>query len=351
MNRDAGAILLTTLWVLVILSVLALGSAFQARLELAMSSFEEEAGRLDLVVRGAIDQALVGLQRDSMPDVDAYNEPWAVPTTYSSEEDPEAGGEPFEIHRVVIDENRKVPINTASAEVIAGVLEAEYGAEVDAQDLASYILDWIDRDDVGFGESRQYAYLDPPYLCRNDSMRRIEELLHVQDVTPWLFFGEDANYNGVLDPDEDDGDESLPPDNGDGRLQHGLRDLFTIYGDGDLNVNTVDAVVLEAVCKAVLDPEDALEVVRKVLEERAGPDGDPGTDDDSPFSTLSSIRDAVDSESYRALSASGVQLVPYSQAFTVIVRGEYTRSGVERAARVVVRRERGGLSVVSWQWS
>lgn|GEM_PF-1407396 len=354
MSTNRGTILLTTLWVLVMLSTLALGLAFQARLELAMSSFEEETERLDLLVQGALNRALARLEADKQLDVDAYNELWAAAVTYNSDEDARSGkgeGESVELHWLVLDENRKISINTVSEEIIAGMLEAQYGAEVSAPELASYILDWIDADDVGYGESRQYAYRDPPYSCRNDAMRRIDEMLCVQDVTPWLFFGEDANCDGVLDPNEDDGDENLPFDNADGRLQQGLRDLFTVYGEGEVNANTVDGPVLEAVCNAVLDPAKAREVAGEIVAERAGPDGEPGTSDDRPFTSISSIRNAIGSENYRALSANGIQLVPYSRAFTVIVEAKCVPSEVQRAARVVVSRERDGLQVVSWQWS
>ena len=356
MGKNGGTILLTTLWVLVMLSTLALGLAFQARLELAMSSFEEETQRLDLLMQGALNRALACLEADRQLDVDAYNELWAAPVTYNSEEDArsakgEGEGESVELRWLVLDENRKVPINTVSEEIIAGMLEAQYGAEVSASELASYMLDWIDADDVGYGESRQYAYRDPPYSCRNDAMRRIEEILYVQDVTPWLFFGEDANCDGVLDPNEDDGDENLPFDNADGRLQQGLRDLFTVYGEGEVNANTVDGPVLEALCNAVLDPAKAREGAAKIVAERAGPDGDPGTSDDRPFTSISSIRNAIGSENYRTLSANGVQLVPYSRAFTVILEAKCLSSEVQRAARVVIVRERNGLQVLSWQWS
>ena len=43
-----------------------------------------------------------------------------------------------------------------------------------------------------------------------------------------LLHGEDANLNGRLDANEDDGDETWPPDNQDGRLDHGLAQYLTV---------------------------------------------------------------------------------------------------------------------------
>ncbi|HTI70215.1 MAG TPA: hypothetical protein VMF06_09620 [Candidatus Limnocylindria bacterium] len=56
----------------------------------------------------------------------------------------------------------------------------------------------------------------------------LDELLMIQGFTGTLLHGEDANMNGRLDANEDDGDETYPPDNHDGRLDHGLAQYFTV---------------------------------------------------------------------------------------------------------------------------
>ncbi len=59
-------------------------------------------------------------------------------------------------------------------------------------------------------------------------LESVEDLLRVPGFSESLLFGEDANRNGRLDPNEDDGDENLPPDNRDGRLDHGMAQYFTV---------------------------------------------------------------------------------------------------------------------------
>jgi hypothetical protein len=75
----------------------------------------------------------------------------------------------------------------------------------------------------------------------------VEELGLVNGATWSVLFGEDANRNGVLDPNEDDGVRSAPWDNADGRLERGILDFVTVYsrepnmrsdGTARLNVNT-----------------------------------------------------------------------------------------------------------------
>ena len=56
-----------------------------------------------------------------------------------------------------------------------------------------------------------------------------EEVLQISGFSRALWFGEDVNLNGHLDPNEDDGDEQYPPDNHDGRLDHGMRQYFTVH--------------------------------------------------------------------------------------------------------------------------
>ena len=77
-------------------------------------------------------------------------------------------------------------------------------------------------------ESDYYTSLDPPYEPRNGALKSIDELLQVAGVTADLLYGEDANRNGRLDFNENDGDASAPFDNSDGILQPGWAAFLTV---------------------------------------------------------------------------------------------------------------------------
>src|SRR5204863_5328786 len=63
------------------------------------------------------------------------------------------------------------------------------------------------------------------------------ELDLIAGVDPQLVRGEDWNLNGILDPSEDDGDVSWPPDNADGKLDAGWSEFLTTYSvDGGLSL-------------------------------------------------------------------------------------------------------------------
>src|SRR3989454_9765834 len=44
-----------------------------------------------------------------------------------------------------------------------------------------------------------------------------------------IIYGEDANMNGALDLNENDGDVSSPSDNKDGKLDSGIFEYLTVY--------------------------------------------------------------------------------------------------------------------------
>jgi type II secretory pathway component PulK len=109
------------------------------------------------------------------------------------------------------------------------------------EDIADAILDWIDADDdvreLG-AEISYYQGLARPYEPRNAPMRSMQELELVAAVDVIDVRGEDWNLNGVLDPGEDDGDTSWPPDNHDGVLQAGWSGvLSTMSVEGTLGLS------------------------------------------------------------------------------------------------------------------
>ncbi len=71
-----------------------------------------------------------------------------------------------------------------------------------------------------------------------------------------VLHGEDANGNGILDPNEDDGDATLPSDNSDGRLDRGILGYVTAFTRGAKNradgIARVDLAGLYDLVEAVM---------------------------------------------------------------------------------------------------
>ena len=143
----------------------------------------------------------------------------------------------------LVDEASKLNLNTATADMLATLP----GMTVE---FAAAIIDWRDADSTpseNGAEDDVYQRLTPPRRCKNAPFESIDELRLVYGATPELLFGEDANRNGVLDANENDGDVSLPADNRDARLDAGILEYVTVYskqpntqsdGTARININT-----------------------------------------------------------------------------------------------------------------
>lgn len=163
----------------------------------------------------------------------------------------------------------------------------ENAVGIDAERVAC-ILDWTDTDDgvrAGGAEGDYYSRLEPPYGAKNQPCATLRELLFVREVTHASYVGEDANRNLQLDEAEADGSIKRPPDNADASLDLGLLDMFTVYGDGQLNVNTVGQEILSALPGLDAQAAQALHAYR------AGPDGGLGTDDDIVLTAKEKLAD------------------------------------------------------------
>ena len=86
---------------------------------------------------------------------------------------------------------------------------------------------------AGGAKSETYSTLNPPYNCKDAPYETTEELRMVYNMDLDYLFGEDANLNGLLDPNENDGPLNPPTDNQDGILDPGLLEYLTVYTKGE----------------------------------------------------------------------------------------------------------------------
>jgi hypothetical protein len=99
-------------------------------------------------------------------------------------------------------------------------------------ELADCLLDFIDADSEPRPQGAEqdfYSRMESPYQIPNGPLATLDELLLVKGFSARIVYGEDANLNGLLDPNEDDGDDSFPPDNRDGLLDRGLHGVATVF--------------------------------------------------------------------------------------------------------------------------
>lgn len=157
-------------------------------------------------------------------------------------------------------ESAKLSLNTASDRQITELLTPlliDLGVQNHVE-IVNSILDWRDGDSSprpDGAETDYYNTLTPGYNCKNGRFDTVEELLIVKGITAAVLYGEDTNRNGILDPNEDDGDASQPLyDNADGKLNAGIAEFLTVFArDVDtaldnkarINLNTGPAVTAQ----------------------------------------------------------------------------------------------------------
>ncbi len=154
-----------------------------------------------------------------------------------------SGEEGEEVRYGAIDESGKLNVNVAGEDQLLALGSMN-------RDLVDCLLDWRDKDEEvrPYGAEREYYESLQPiaYMPRNGPLVSVEELLMVKGFSGSVIYGEDVNLNGLLDPNEEDGEDSFPADDGDSILDAGLLGLATAVswepnvdstGEDRININ------------------------------------------------------------------------------------------------------------------
>jgi len=218
-NRK-GLVLVGVLWLKVILVAMVAVLSRSSRLDLKVRAMGIEELRCRWACRAGIEKAVAILNEDTR-ESDSYADLWSE--NYEDFNDIPLEGCRFTVQ--VIDEASKLNINTATKKQLMQLPEM-------VEEIADAIIDWRDKNDTvsGLGaEGGYYETLPYGYKIRNGRFRTIRELLLVKGVTEELFYGEDTNFNGQLDENEDDGQLTPPNDDADGELDYGWIHYLTCY--------------------------------------------------------------------------------------------------------------------------
>lgn len=116
----------------------------------------------------------------------------------------------------LVDEASKLNLNSVPVELIKQLPGM-------TDDFATAIVEWRT---AASGKSTSGTTSS---MVKQGPFESIEELALVAGATREILYGEDANLNGVLDTNENDNDKSLPPDNGDGKLDPGILEYVTVF--------------------------------------------------------------------------------------------------------------------------
>jgi type II secretory pathway component PulK len=307
-------VLIQTLWTLAILSLLSLALGSTTALDQRLVSYQRDRLTALYLAKAGYVRALLELERDPLAQVDSYLDSWArnpeafrqaplgrgtFTVSYASPGSDQAAG----IVYGVIDEDRKINVNTAPKEILARLPGM-------TEEIADALLEWRAK------HKNLVAIEDRPFKV-------LEELRLVEGMTREVF--------------------------------QGLQPFVTVYSDGKINLNTAPAEVLTA-----LGMSQGL--VSKVLRFRWGLDGLRGTRDDQSFTSLASAGQELNSfETLTPLEAAQLtnvisqnRLKVASSFFRIHSRGAVADGKISRAVEAIVRRGAGPsrpAALVSWHES
>lgn len=257
-----GLLLPIVLLIVAMLALVAATFAFVARAEFRAMASQADQFQARLTAEAGLQRVMLML-RTERNNMDAWwnNQdelhrsvvwlPGEDPSQYSAQTKVEQGqpvwwfsivaddplsDEPDSVRYGITDELGKLNLNAADPNQLSSQLTRLFSElvppEIDAGELVDALLDWRDADEAARpkgAENDYYRMQDPPTRCKNGPLESVEELLLIRGYTADILYGEDYNRNGILDANEDDGEESLPNDNADGTLSRGLYPYLTVY--------------------------------------------------------------------------------------------------------------------------
>lgn len=225
-SDERGIALMMTLWVLVILTVVAMNFSFSTRYgSMGTRNFKADTRAYYLAV-SAYEEALLYLLTDKDPKVDFIDEDGNFRT--DAERGPITGTRELdgaEVSLSISDEESRLNINDIKRDVLLDLLEYADVPDDSLHVIADSIADWIDPDDMHHLSGAEDEYYEPlGYRAKNNPLDVPGELLFIRGFTPEYLYGAKETY----------GTEETAP----------IYALITTWGDG-INVNTAPASVLK----------------------------------------------------------------------------------------------------------
>jgi len=336
-SDSRGVALIIVLWVVTILSVIALEFCFAMRTEVNITKNFKEEVQLYAIAEGGVYRAIAELVLKHDQRIQQTRKAWTGEEIPLEKKEWVTDGRPYSlpsdqgVNEIrIMGEAGKVNINTVSEKTLRKIL-TQLGLEGETRDIvADSILDWRDPDDmthVNGAENDYYQSLKEPYNCKNANLDSIEELLLVRGVTPELFYGRKAIK-------KEEGTAEGPVAD-----RIGLKDIFSIYSLGEqIDINCATLPVLRVVLGI---PKEMAQRVVKVREEK-------------PFEHQQDLLQRV--PELTSLMGDIAPLVIYQSTlpyYTIESRGKNNDQTCRRGLKVIVKidpadKDKRGYRVIQW---
>ena len=278
-GENRGAALIVALWMVLILSLLVGGMAYEMHVEAGITSYARKRAKALVAARGGVEYAKFLLAKSFEPS--AFEE---------SDEGKEAArileknlARGIGVSGVKVEQGEAVAtvdiLPEAGRRNVNKLGDADWEELLDQAgvpdeqwpELIDCFMDWTDDNKdhrINGAEEDDAYYKEQGYAPKNAPLDTVDELLLIKGFTPALVYG------------------GPPPDPKSPPLQ-GIAHLLTTFGDGKVNVNTAsrDVLLTLTVNDKMMDDW----VVDDLLKYRLGDDGLPNTKDDG----FDSVEEAI----------------------------------------------------------
>ncbi len=179
--RRRGIALITVLWVLTLLALIAASFATTTRTEINLARNLVESAKAEALAEAGVFQAILGLLDSGAED----EEPWRIDGTVYAWRFADG-----EVRVAVQDEGGKIDLNAAEDGILRGLFRAVGLAGQDADALVDAILDFHDEDDlrhVNGAEDSDYEAAGLAHDAKDAPFEVVSELLQVFGMTRDLY--------------------------------------------------------------------------------------------------------------------------------------------------------------------
>ena len=272
-KSQRGSALIVALWTIMLLGVLVMSFALDAMLEGKIGVYVRQRRHVNYLTQSGVavaEMLLLKQQKVSGTSMASDEEDrWKEPALRIKRGQITIVDEPIGegvVRIEIIPEQARWNINQLCSSMQSGIpydmvweqIFMMSGLPEDrVEELIDSWNDWTDADSTVTGrfgaEDEHYKSLDPPYTVRNGPIDTIDELRLVKGFVPAILDG------GVLNPEEKRKDREI-------RVK-GIKELFTTYGDGKINVNAAPMEVLMTI------PGVDEVTAGAIIEEREGAGG------------------------------------------------------------------------------
>lgn len=319
LKDNSGFALLVTIFIISVIVALSLHLNISIRADLHSAANFRDSVELTCIAKSGFNCAVALLFEDaSESDVDSLNEAWAYSKGISSDSAALFDEGWFVLD--IIDLTGRIQVNqlidedgkydTKQKALMTGLLNSDqFGLNSEqAENIIDAIKDWIDPDNeiTRFAaESTYYQSLEKPYACRNAPLEYLDELLLVKGITNDLFYGQDN--------------------------KPGISHYLTVYGQGKININTADTLILNA-----LSDDIDQEMAHNMAEYRSDEDND--LKDPKWYQNITGMGHVIiDSDT---INTHSTHFMIVSEAF---------KAKINKRVTGILERKEGTIKILSWK--